>query len=88
MLKIGDKAPEVLGLDQNGKEVKISDFGGKKIILYFILKTVLRAVLPRHVPCATDSMTLKMPVMPWWASAKTRQNHIKTLLLNKILTSR
>ena len=38
MLKIGDKAPEVLGLDQNGKEVKISDFGGKKIILYFYPK--------------------------------------------------
>ena len=37
MLKIGDKAPEVLGLDQNGKEVKISDFGGKKIILYFYI---------------------------------------------------
>lgn len=38
MLKIGDKAPEVLGLDQNGKEVKISDFGGKKIVLYFYPK--------------------------------------------------
>ena len=27
-IQIGDKAPEVLGLDQNGKEIKLSDFKG------------------------------------------------------------
>ena len=34
-IQIGDKAPEVLGLDQNGKEIKLSDFKGKKLALYF-----------------------------------------------------
>ena len=25
-MQIGDKAPEILGADQNGKEIKLSDF--------------------------------------------------------------
>ncbi len=37
-LKVGDKAPEILGLNQNGKEVKLSEFAGKKIVLYFYPK--------------------------------------------------
>ncbi len=35
---IGDKAPEILGTDQNGKEVRLSDFAGKKLVLYFYPK--------------------------------------------------
>ncbi|MCF0172175.1 MAG: peroxiredoxin [Bacteroidales bacterium] len=30
----GDRIPEVLGIDQNGKEIKASDFRGRKLILY------------------------------------------------------
>ncbi|MBR4887266.1 MAG: thioredoxin-dependent thiol peroxidase [Muribaculaceae bacterium] len=37
-MKIGDKAPEVLGIDANGDEVKLSDFAGRKVILYFYPK--------------------------------------------------
>lgn len=37
-MTIGDKAPEVLGTDQNGKEIKVSDYKGKKIVLYFYPK--------------------------------------------------
>lgn len=37
-LKIGDKAPEILGLDQNGNEIKLADFAGKKLVLYFYPK--------------------------------------------------
>lgn len=35
---IGDIVPDVLGLDQNGKEVKRSDYPGKTIALYFYPK--------------------------------------------------
>ena len=38
VIQIGDKAPEVLGFDQNGKEIKLSDFQGKKLVLYFYPK--------------------------------------------------
>lgn len=37
-MKIGDKAPEVLGKDENGKEVLLSDFKGRKLVLYFYPK--------------------------------------------------
>ena len=37
-LKIGDKAPEILGVDQDGKEIKLSEYKGKKVILYFYPK--------------------------------------------------
>ncbi len=33
-MTIGDKIPEVLGVDQNGQEIKASDYKGKKIVLY------------------------------------------------------
>ena len=38
MIKIGDKAPEILGRDENGKEIRLSDFKGKKLVLYFYPK--------------------------------------------------
>jgi peroxiredoxin Q/BCP len=37
-LKEGLKAPWFEGIDQNGKKVKLSDFTGKKVILYFYPK--------------------------------------------------
>ena len=33
-MNVGDKIPEILGIDQDGNEVKASDFKGKKLILY------------------------------------------------------
>jgi len=37
-LQVGDKAPAVLGVNQNGKEIKLADFAGKKLVLYFYPK--------------------------------------------------
>jgi len=37
-LQVGDKAPAVLGVNQDGKEIKLSDFAGKKLVLYFYPK--------------------------------------------------
>jgi peroxiredoxin Q/BCP len=37
-MNIGDKAPEILGRDQNGKTIKLSDFAGRKLVLYFYPK--------------------------------------------------
>ena len=37
-MNIGDKAPEILGRDENGKEIRLSDFAGKKLVLYFYPK--------------------------------------------------
>lgn len=37
-LQVGDKAPAVLGVNQDGKEMKLSDVAGKKLVLYFYPK--------------------------------------------------
>ena len=37
-LTVGDKIPEILGIDQDGKEVKASDYQGSKLVLYFYPK--------------------------------------------------
>ena len=33
-MNIGDRIPEVLGIDQHGNEIKSSDYRGRKIVLY------------------------------------------------------
>lgn len=37
-IQTGDKVSDLLGLDQDGKEVKVSDYKGRKIALYFYPK--------------------------------------------------
>ena len=34
-LQEGDKAPGFSGKDQNGKKISLTDYKGKKLILYF-----------------------------------------------------
>src|SRR5690554_2898986 len=34
----GDKAPEFIGIDQNGNTVRLSDFKGQKVVLFFYPK--------------------------------------------------
>lgn len=38
LLKKGDVAPDFKGLNQNGESISLSDFKGKKLILYFYPK--------------------------------------------------
>jgi peroxiredoxin Q/BCP len=37
-LKVGDAAPDFTGKDQDGKQISLSDYRGKKVILYFYPK--------------------------------------------------
>ena len=38
MIKIGEKAPEINSIDQNGEKITLKQFLGKKIVLYFYPK--------------------------------------------------
>ena len=38
MLQIGERAPELLGKDENERELRLSDFAGQKLVLYFYPK--------------------------------------------------
>ena len=37
-MQIGDKAPEILGKDEQGREIRLSDYRGRKLVLYFYPK--------------------------------------------------
>lgn len=37
-MQIGDKPPEVLGHDENGQEIRLEQFQGQKLVLYFYPK--------------------------------------------------
>ena len=51
-LQVGDKAPEVLGRNQDGNEIRLSDFSGKKLVLYFYPKD--------NTPgCTTEAMQFR-----------------------------
>lgn len=38
MLKIGDNAPDFLGVDEQGSEVRVSDYKGRRLVVYFYPK--------------------------------------------------
>ena len=50
MLEAGMKAPDFTLLDKEGKEVSLKDFAGKKVVVYFYLKTVRPGVPNRRAP--------------------------------------
>ena len=37
-MKVGDKAPEILGRNEKGEDIHLSDYKGKKVVLYFYPK--------------------------------------------------
>lgn len=37
-MNVGDKVPDLLGMDAEGKEIRLSDYPGKKVVLYFYPK--------------------------------------------------
>ncbi len=49
MLELGIKAPDFELPDQNGEMHKLSDYAGKKVILYFIQRIIHQDVRSRHV---------------------------------------
>ena len=38
MLNVGDKVPDFLGKDETGRELRVSDFAGKRLVVYFYPK--------------------------------------------------
>ncbi|MBR3877304.1 MAG: thioredoxin-dependent thiol peroxidase [Bacteroidaceae bacterium] len=37
-MNVGDKAPDFLGIDECGNEVRVSDYKGRKLVVYFYPK--------------------------------------------------
>lgn len=52
MLNVNDKVPDMLGRDENGKEIRMEDFKGKKLVLYFYPKDLTPG-------CTTEACNLR-----------------------------
>lgn len=51
-MQVGDKAPEVLGINEKGEEIRLSDYKGKKIVLYFYPKDMTSGCTAQAATCA------------------------------------
>ena len=49
VLKEGDLAPPIKAMDENGKEITLEEYLGKKVVLYFTPGIIHLDVLQRHV---------------------------------------
>ena len=58
-LKEGDPAPDFTGINQDGKEVSLKDFRGKKLILYFYPKALTAGCTKEALNLAENYELLK-----------------------------
>lgn len=59
-IEIGKPAPEFELEASNGERVKLSDYRGKNVVLYFYPKDMTPAARLRHVISGTSIRILKM----------------------------
>ena len=82
-MNIGDKAPEVLGINEKGEEIRLSDYKGKKIVLYFYPKDMTSGCTAQA--CNGIIMpTYAKPAMKSSASVWTAKSHTRNLLRKTI----
>ena len=73
-MNIGDRAPEVLGKDEQGRDIRLSDYKGRKLVLYFYPKDntsgctaeIRVDALLRLAVCATAMVSCRELAMRWW----------------------
>ena len=58
-LTVGEKIPAILGTDENGEEIRLSDYKGKKIILYFYPKDNTSGCTAQACSLRDDYSTLR-----------------------------
>lgn len=51
-MNVGDKAPDFLGLNEKGEEIRLSNYKGKKVVLYFYPKDMTSG-------CTTQACNLR-----------------------------
>ena len=76
MLEVGMKAPEFTLPDKNGNMVSLSDFLGKKVVLYFTRKIIRLGVQDRRVRLRLKIGKLKVKTR--WLSVLARIALIRT----------
>ena len=83
-MNIGDKAPEVLGINEKGEEIRLSDYKGKKIVLYFYPKDMTSGCTAQACNLRDNYADLRKPAMKSSASVWTAKSHTRNLLRKTI----
>lgn len=63
MINVGDKAPEVLGINEKGEEIRLSAYKGKKLCCISTQRTVHQVAPHKRVTCATTIPNYVKPAM-------------------------
>ena len=78
MLKTGDKAPKINSIDQNGEEITLDQFKGKKIVLYFYPKDMTPGCTVQSCNLRDNyQMLLDKGYVVLGCSADSPEKHIK-----------
>lgn len=81
-LETGNKAPDFSARNQNGETVHLSDFKGKKVILYFYPKDNTPGCTTEACNFRDNYQSLKKRVLKSSASVLIRSLHTRNLQLN------
>lgn len=77
-LKIGDQAPAFISKDQNGNEVKLSDYKGQRFVLYFYPKDNTPGCTTQACNIRDNYSSIKEnKINIFGVSADTEQKHVK-----------
>ena len=58
-MNIGDRAPEILGKDEEGRDIRLSDYRGRKLVLYFYPKDKTTVSTSRPSGCTAEACSLR-----------------------------
>jgi peroxiredoxin len=70
MLETGIAAPDFKLMDKNGNPVSLSDFRGKKVVVYFYPKMIPRDVFAKHAHFAMHMTASKRRILKSSESAR------------------
>lgn len=84
-MNIGDKAPEILGHDENGNEIRLSDFKGRKLVLYFYPKDLTSGCTTKACNLRDNYTKLKeLGYEVIGASVDDGKQHLKFIAKNEL----
>ena len=85
MLKIGDKAPAINSIDENGEQITLEQFKGKKVALYFYPKDMTPGCTVQSCNLRDNYQTLlDSGYMVLGCSADSPARHIKFIEKNDL----
>lgn len=65
-MEIGQRLPEILGKDQDGNEIRLSDFAGKKLVLYAYPKDSTPGCTNEACNLRDNYQRFLAEATPWW----------------------